>query len=102
MGEPTPHPPVLLLLAAFSRYDEALDWAKRGQSRPGGRARESPRFDFSETDYYDATMGTGLKKVFFAFQRPSTPSGSWKSSWPDNRWEEQYAADGRELPEPRP
>jgi len=28
MGEPTPHPPALLLLAAFSRYEAALRWAR--------------------------------------------------------------------------
>ena len=62
MGEPTPHSPVLLLLAAFSRFDAALDWAKQHAAEHWGPiALESPRFDFVETGYYNATMGPGLK-----------------------------------------
>jgi hypothetical protein len=93
MGEPTPHSSVLLLLAAFSRYDEALDWAKQHAAEYWGPiALESPRFDFVETGYYDATMGPGLKKVFFAFQRPFDPERLVEIKLLSNRWEEEYAA----------
>jgi hypothetical protein len=92
MGEPTPHSPVLLLLAAFSRYDDALDWARqRAVEAWGAIERESPRFEFVETSYYDATMGTGLKKVFFAFQRPIDPERLVEIKLMTNRWEEEYA-----------
>ena len=92
MGEPTPHAPVLLLLAAFSRYAEALDWARqRAVEAWGPIARESARFEFTETSYYDATMGSGLKKVFFAFQRPFDPERLVEIKLATNRWEEEYA-----------
>ena len=81
MGQPSPHSPVLLLLAAFSRHEAALDWARQKAVEAWGPiALESPRFDFAETHYYDATMGPGLKKVFFAFQRPFDPADWSKSS----------------------
>jgi hypothetical protein len=92
MGEPTPHSPVLLLMAAFSRHDGALNWAKqRAIETWGPIERESPRFEFVETGYYDATMGTGLKKVFFAFQRPFDPEQLVEVKLMTNRWEEEYA-----------
>ena len=62
-----------------------MHWIGRGRRAVeawGPIALESPRFDFVETSYYDATMGPGLKKVFFAFQRPFDPGANWsKSSW---------------------
>jgi hypothetical protein len=93
MGEPTPHPPVLLLLAAFSRHDDALDWARqRAVETWGAIERESARFEFVETSYYDATMGAGIKKVFFVFQRPFDPEQLVEVKLLTNRWEEEYAA----------
>jgi hypothetical protein len=101
MGEPTPHSPVLLLMAAFSRHDAALDWAKRhAEEHWGPIALESPRFDFVETGYYDATMGTGLKKVFFAFQRPFDPERLVEIKLLTNRWEEECAAECNERDSP--
>ena len=102
MGEPTPHTPVLLLLAAFSRHDDALDWARQKAAEAWGPIEwESTRFDFVETQYYDATMGSGLKKVFFAFQRPFAPERLVEIKLTTNRWEEEYAA-GAGKAEPRP
>ena len=91
MGQPAPHSPVLLLLAAFSRHEAALDWARQRASEAWGPiALESQRFDFTETHYYDATMGPGLKKVFFAFQRPFDPERLVEVKLQTNRWEEEY------------
>jgi hypothetical protein len=102
MSHPAPHPQVLLLLAAFSRHEAALAWAKQQATVAWGPvALESQRFDFTETGYYDATMGTGLKKVFFVFQRPFDPAGLVEVKLETNRWEEEYAA-AAGLPEPRP
>ncbi len=93
---------MLLLLAAFSRYGEALDWGKeKSVERFGPVALESPRFDFAETSYYDASMGPGLKKVFFAFRRPIDPSELVEIKLSTNSWEEDYAELGKH-PEPRP
>ena len=102
MGEPAPHSPVLLLLAAFSRHEDALDWARRKAVEAWGPiALESRRFDFAETHYYDATMGAGLKKVFFAFRRPFDPEQLVEAKLQTNRWEEEYAAEAGKA-EPRP
>ena len=102
MGEPTPHSPVLLLLAAFSRHDDGLDWAGRKAVETWGPiAMESRRFDFAETHYYDPTMGPGLKKVFFAFRRPFDPEQLVDVKLQANRWEVEYAAEAGKV-EPRP
>jgi hypothetical protein len=102
MGQPTIHSPALLLLAAFSRYDEALDWGKRRAEDLWGPVQlESQKFDFSETQYYDDTMGPGLKKVFYAFLRPFDPADLADAKLTTNAWEDQYAALGLH-PEPRP
>jgi hypothetical protein len=93
MGQPTFHSPVLLLLAAFSRHEAALNWARRKASNAWGPiALESPQFEFAETRYYDATMGAGLKKVFLAFERPWDPAGLIEIKLETNRWEEEFAA----------
>lgn len=93
MGEPTPHSPVLLLLAAFSRHDDALDWARQKAIEAWGPVqRESPRFAFVETRYYEPTMGSDLKKVFFTFQQPFDPERLVEIKLATNCWEEEYAA----------
>ena len=102
MGEPTPHGPVLLIMAAFSRYAEALQWA-RERSAPcwGEPVLESPLFDFHQTTYYQPTMGGPLKKQFFVFPHLQDPAKlvDWKLQ--TNNWETEYARLGRH-PEPRP
>ncbi len=101
MGKPTSHPPVLLLLAAFSRYDAAIRWARdRAVEAWGTVAIESPVFEFTQTDYYKATMGPGLRKVFFALQRPFDPADLADVKLQTNRWEQQYAKEA-DHPEPR-
>ncbi|NLF06654.1 MAG: DUF4416 family protein [Pirellulaceae bacterium] len=102
MGHPTPHAPVLLLLPAFSRYEDALDWARlKAVEHFGPVALESPCFDFRETHYYDSTMGPDLKKVFFAFKRLIDPTEIVAVKLATNRWEEEYAA-SRDHAERRP
>jgi len=102
MGQPLPHPPALLLLAVFSRHDAALDWARQRAVEAWGPVElESPAFSFADTHYYDATMGPGLKKVFFTFQRPFDPAELVEIKLETNRWEEQYAAAAGHA-EPRP
>lgn len=102
MGEPTYHPPVLLLMAAFSQHEDALDWARQKAIEAWGPvALESKAFEFTETRYYDAEMGAGLKKVFFTFERPFDPERLVEIKLETNRWEEEYAAVAGK-PEPRP
>jgi hypothetical protein len=102
MGKPLPPSPAVLILAAFSRHDAALAWARqRSADTWGPVVCESPVFHFTETDYYRQTMGSDLRKVFFAFQRPWDPGELVEIKLETNRWEEEYAlAAGH--PETRP
>ncbi|MGE3408227.1 MAG: DUF4416 family protein [Pirellulales bacterium] len=102
MGDSANHPPVLLLVAAFSRYPEALDWGQRQAVEAWGPlALVSDPFEFVETDYYQATMGPGIKKQFWAFERLADPGElpAWKAQ--SNIWEATYAKLGQHQ-EPRP
>ena len=102
MGEIYNPMSVLLITAAFSRYDAALDWGlERVQREWGPVALKSPIFDFVETDYYEPTMGPGIKKCFWAFERLIDPGKLPEIKLDGNRWEDEYAALGRH-PEPRP
>lgn len=102
MGDVNRPSPVLLLLAAFSRYDEALAWARdRARHAWGAIELESSLLEFSETDYYEATMGRDLKKVFFACSGLVDPGGLVDIKLATNQWEQEYAAAGGH-PEPRP
>jgi hypothetical protein len=93
MGQPTDPAPVLLLLAAFSRHEGAIAWARgRAEAAWGPVALESPPFPFEQTHYYDTTMGPRLRKVFFALARLADPASlvDWKLA--TNAWEQEYAA----------
>lgn len=102
MGEIHDPSPVLLVVAVSSRHIEALDWAReRIAERLGALAIVSTAFDFTETDYYAATMGTGLKKQFVACEAPIDPERLPDVKRDSNAWEAEYAALGRHT-EPRP
>ena len=97
-----PHRPVLLVLAAFSRYAEAIEWGKAAAMKAWGPvALQSDSFDHDETNYYEPTMGAGLKKTFLAFETLVDPAGlvDWKER--TNGWEIEYQRQGRH-PEARP
>lgn len=96
------HPPVLRLLAAFSRHGAALDWARQtAEAAWGPVVLASERFEHRETTYYEATMGRELLKQFFAFEQLADPAdlAAWKET--SNRWEDEYRQLGRHA-EPRP
>jgi hypothetical protein len=95
MGDVSRPQNVLLLLAAFSRHAEALDWARRqAEAAWGPVALESPRFAFDATDYYQPTMGPGIEKCFFAFARPIDPGELAGLKLQTNGWEAVYAEQG--------
>jgi hypothetical protein len=84
--------PVLPILAAFSRYEAALEWGCRRAAECWGTvALASPRFEFRETDYYTASMGPELLKCFWAYQPLRDPAelSEWKLQ--AIRWEAEYA-----------
>jgi len=102
MAAITPHRPVLLILAAFSRYPEAFDWTRRLVEQAWGPIElQSDLFDHRETNYYEATMGSDLKKTFFAFETLVDPAElpDWKTQ--TNHWETIYKQQ-TDHPEPRP
>jgi hypothetical protein len=91
---------VLPIIAAFSRYEDALGWGRsRAAETFGPIALESPAFEFNQTAYYEPTMGPGLRKQFWAFERLRDPQelAEWKLK--TNAWEAELA--GR-YAEPRP
>jgi hypothetical protein len=97
-----PPTPVLLLIAASSRYEEALAWGRRQAEREfGAIAATSEAFDFTETDYYAAEMGGDLKKQFWAFADPIDPGRLAAIKGVTNLWEAEYAGLGQHA-EPRP
>jgi hypothetical protein len=92
MGEIGSHRPVLLIVAAFSRYAEALAWARaRVEAAWGPIALASGTFAFQETEYYAATMGTGLVKRFWAVNTHFDPSRLAPAKHQTNAWESEYA-----------
>ena len=102
MAAITSHRPVLLILAAFSRYLQAFDWARSVVEQAWGPiALQSDLFDHRETNYYEATMGADLKKTFFAFQTLVDPAElpHWKLQ--TNGWETDYQQQSKHS-EPRP
>jgi hypothetical protein len=102
MGEIHDPSPVLLIVAVSSRHAEALDWARqRIGERHGPVALVSDAFDFTETDYYTATMGTNLKKQFVACEVPIDPGLLPDVKREANAWEAEYTALHRHA-EPRP
>ncbi len=102
MGQPSPHSPVLFVMAAFSRYPQALDWARRrAEEHHGPVGLTSEAFAFDETDYYEPTMGAALRKQFFAFERLIDPAELVAIKRQTNTWETDYKAESDHA-EPRP
>ncbi|HVT30924.1 MAG TPA: DUF4416 family protein [Lacipirellulaceae bacterium] len=102
MGEIHAPASVLLVIAVSTRHEAALEWArKRCTDGYGPIALSSQLFDFTETDYYTATMGRNLKKQFIAFEQLIDPALLASIKCQTNNWEAEYAALGRHA-EPRP
>jgi hypothetical protein len=102
MGEILTPPSVLLILAAFSRHEGALAWARtRAEQTWGPVALAGQRFAFDATDYYEPAMGPDLQKCFFAFQRLIDPGSLSELKHATNAWEREYAESAGHA-EPRP
>ncbi len=102
MGDIQLPAPVLLIIAASSRHEAALAWAReRCVAHFGPVVLASEAFDFTESDYYAASMGSGLEKQFLAFERLADPAALADIKRQTNGWEAEYAALGRHA-EPRP
>jgi Domain of unknown function (DUF4416) len=102
MAEPRICTPALLVIAAFTRDDKALQWARdRLQVDYGCLAVVSPPFSFHHTKYYEATMGPNLIKQLLAFQQLVSPEQLASIKLHTNQLERELA-DAGEYPEPRP
>jgi hypothetical protein len=102
MGEIHVPAPVLFIVAVSSRHEAALEWAReRCTQQHGPVVSASEPFDFTETDYYTATMGGDLKKQFVAFERLIDSAELAILKRETNAWEAEYAALRRHA-EPRP
>ncbi|MFO0789468.1 MAG: DUF4416 family protein [Pirellulales bacterium] len=96
MGQIQPPSAVMLVVAIVSRHSEALQWAREAAAGEYGPiALVSDAFDFTETEYYTATMGTQLKKQFVAFERAIDPAALAGIKRQTNAWEAEYAASRR-------
>lgn len=87
--------PVLLIIAATSRYSDALAWGLEQAEQSFGKPQSaSIAFAFTETDYYTASMGTDLLKQFWAFGLidPGELSAIKRQT---NDWEDEYAKLGK-------
>ena len=102
MGDIRTHSPVLLVMAAFSRHAAALDWTEETAVRHWGpTALVSPRFEHEETRFYERTMGSGLRKTFFAFEQRIDPATLADLKHQTNAWEQEYRR-LVDVPEERP
>src|SRR5262245_1428844 len=102
MGDVLSPQPVLPIVAAFSRHDAALDWGlAQCESYFGPIALVSPRFEFVGTNYYDPTIGPGIRMCFWAFERLMDPAALAGLKLLSNDWESEYARTHRHA-EPRP
>jgi hypothetical protein len=102
MANPRPHLPVLLVVATFSRHATALAWAhKHLEQAFGPVALASPAYDFTQTRYYEATMGTGLRKQLLVFRDLVAADRLPALKLRTNAFEEEVAH-SRVYPEPRP
>jgi len=102
MGQVRLPPPVLLIIAAFSRHDEALRWAEEKLSACFGPiARTSPDFAFDQTRYYESSMGAGLRKRFLIFQDLIAAEQLADIKLRTNELEQELAM-SKSWPEPRP
>jgi len=102
MPDPRPPAPVLLVVAAFSRHAAALDWGRERLERTCGPvALASAPFDFHHTAYYEAAMGSGLRKCLFAFRDLVSPDCLPALKLHTNAIEAE-AAGGGTYPERRP
>jgi hypothetical protein len=93
--EPRLPDPALLVVAAFSRHMQAIDWARqRLEALFGPVALTSAAFDFNQTKYYEAAMGPDLRKQFFAFATLVAPEALSAAKLRTNALEEELAHTG--------
>src|SRR5438094_9896738 len=102
MSDIRPHPQVLLIVAAFSRHDKAIRWGEEQLEQVFGPiGLVSEPFPFTQTRYYEATMGPDLRKQLFAFRDLVAPDRLAAVKLHTNALERRLAEAGT-YPEGRP
>jgi Domain of unknown function (DUF4416) len=102
MAAPRPVVPALLVVAAFSRHDDALNWGReRLEHAYGPVGLASDAFAFHHTSYYSGEMGVNLRKQLLAFERLIAPDTLPDIKRHTNALESELAAT-RAYPEERP
>lgn len=102
MGETRRHFPVLFFTAIFSRYPQALQWGREQMEKIAGPVLlASPLFDFTETGFYAASMGTNLQKQLLVFAEDFDPAALPDRKLRANQLESEYQV-AHAYPEPRP
>lgn len=101
MGQVTSPTPAVLILGAFSRHPQALDWAREKAAQAWSPiVLESERFVFDQTPYYHASMGERLLKTFWAFETLIDQGDLPDLKILTNQWEQEYQQT-HDGPEPR-
>jgi hypothetical protein len=94
--------PQALVVALFSRHDDALEWGQRRLETVFGPIQfVSPAFDFHHTRYYEPTMGPGLRKRLVAHARLVPMDSLARIKQTTIALEQELQASGR-YAEPRP
>lgn len=94
--------PALLVVAIFSRHQEAVEWGRQQLEHLFGPvALVSAEYEFNQTHYYERSMGPALRKCFFAFQDLVLADCLAEVKRRTNELEDQLAAT-KTYPEPRP
>jgi Domain of unknown function (DUF4416) len=102
MAETRVNSPALLVVAVFSRHDNALSWARQRLERDYGPiAATSPPFAFNQTKYYEQTMGQDLIKQLLCFEQLVDQAQLAAIKLHTNQLEGELAAKG-DFSEPRP
>ncbi|MBI2932117.1 MAG: DUF4416 family protein [Planctomycetes bacterium] len=94
--KPVAPEPVKLFIGLLAAGEEAVDEARRRcVERFGPLDYESPPIPFTFTNYYEAEMGSDLRRFFWSFERLIDPSEIVDAKQRTNEIEDASARDGR-------
>jgi hypothetical protein len=103
MARPRAPQPVKLICGLIGGDVDLLNRARQLLRRRFGPVDlESDLWSFDETDYYEAEMGPGLKRLFLSFEQPSHPEALAGIKHETNAIEEKIAEQCAALDIPRP
>ena len=92
MGDIRPQRDVLLVVGAFGQTESSLDYVRSQIELQWGKiAFTSPIYQFDQTTYYEPSMGSALKKQFWAVKSLIDMGDLPKIKHLTNDWEDEYA-----------